>query len=250
MAQNRHNAVIHLGHQNGSVTLWTPNLPHPAVQLLAHLGPVVSVAVDPSSGGRYMSTAGQDGTVKIWDCRNWKGSVREWSARGGSGEVEWSARGSLAVASGGTVNVGTPSTICSMATNRPSLLQVYTAPTIHETFTAKAPPPLYLTHPVPHRPLVSLRFCPFQDILTIGHSNGLSSILVPGSGEPNFDSSEADPFENKKARREREVRGLLEKVCESSYPLSIYSRLVPSFQDTTRHDCPRPRICRLTSAAI
>lgn len=60
-----------------------------------------------------------------------------------------------------------------------------------------------------------MRFCPFQDILTIGHSAGLSSILVPGSGEPNFDSSEADPFENKKARREREVKGLLDKVRRS-----------------------------------
>ena len=30
----------------------------------------------------------------------------------------------------------------------------------------------------------------------------LSSILVPGSGEPNFDSRETDPFKNKKARTE------------------------------------------------
>lgn len=105
MTQNLHNAVIHLGHQNGTVTLWTPNLPHPAVTLLAHLGPVSSVSVDPSQGGRYMATAGRDGTVKVWDCRNWKGAVREWSARGGTAEVEWSARGTLGVASGGTVNV-------------------------------------------------------------------------------------------------------------------------------------------------
>lgn len=76
----------------------------------------------------------------------------------------------------------------------------------------KGLPPLYLTHPIPHRPLTSVRFAPFQDVLTIGHSAGLSSILVPGSGEANFDSSEADPFENKKARREREVKGLLDKV--------------------------------------
>jgi len=92
-------------------------------------------------------------------------------------------------------------------------VQVYTSPTIHNSFTPKVPPPLYLTHPIPHRPLTCLRFAPFQDILTIGHCAGLSSILVPGSGEPNFDSAEADPFENRKARREREVKGLLDKVC-------------------------------------
>ncbi|KAL0959154.1 hypothetical protein HGRIS_014440 [Hohenbuehelia grisea] len=193
MTQNVHNAVIHLGHQNGCVTLWTPNLPHPAVQLLAHMGPVSSVAIDPSTGGRYMATAGQDSTVKVWDCRNWKGAIREWNARGGPAELEWSARGALAVASGGTVNI-------------------YTKPSIHNPLPARTQPPLYLTHPITHRPLTSVRFAPFQDVLTIGHNAGLSSILVPGSGEPNFDSAEADPFENKKSRREREVRGLLDKV--------------------------------------
>ena len=46
----------------------------------------------------------------------------------------------------------------------------------------------------------------------MGHNTGLSSLLVPGSGEPNFDSNEADPFEDKKRRQEREVKGLLDKV--------------------------------------
>lgn len=78
-------------------------------------------------------------------------------------------------------------------------------------------PPLYLTHAVPHRPLTSVRFAPFQDVLTIGHLAGLSSILVPGAGEPNFDSAEADPFENRKARREKEVKALLDKVCSLAY---------------------------------
>ncbi|KAH9949714.1 BING4CT-domain-containing protein [Amylocystis lapponica] len=193
MAQNIHNAVIHLGHQNGTVTLWTPNLPHPAVRLLAHLGPVISASVDPSSAGRYMATAGQDSIVKVWDCRNWKGAVRQWTARGGGAELEWSQKGALAVSSGGSVNV-------------------YTKPAIQTASSAPAPPPLYLTHPVPHRPLASVRFCPFHDVLTVGHAAGLSSILVPGAGEPNFDSAEADPFENRKARREREVKSLLDKI--------------------------------------
>lgn len=76
-----------------------------------------------------------------------------------------------------------------------------------------------MTHPIPHRPLSSIRFCPFQDILTVGHSAGLSSLLVPGAGEPNFDSAEADPFEGRNARREREVRALLDKLAPDTIVL-------------------------------
>ncbi|KAF6746719.1 WD repeat-containing protein 46 [Ephemerocybe angulata] len=203
---NRHNAVVHLGHQNGCVTLWTPNLPKPAVQILSHMGPVTSISVNPSDGGsagsvnmpgRYMATAGRDGKVKIWDCRNWKGVVREWTVRGaGDVELEWSQKGYLGVLSGGSVNVYHP----------PHIVTPYTGS------SSSAAPPLYLSHPIPHKPLQCLRFEPFSDVLAIGHNKGLSSILVPGVGEPQFDSLEADPFENAKARREREVKGLLDKI--------------------------------------
>ncbi|KAH9914178.1 BING4CT-domain-containing protein [Epithele typhae] len=231
MCQNPHNAVIHLGHQNGTVTLWTPNLPHPAVRLLAHLGPVASVSVDPSSGGRYMASAGQDGTVKVWDCRSWKGAVRTWNPRGGSAILEWSQRGALGVATGGSVNV-------------------YMKPAIQNPFPGVVAPPLYLTHPVPHRPLTSVRFCPFQDVLTIGHQAGVSGILVPGVGEPNFDSSEADPFENKKARREREVKGLLDKIQPDAIALDpdFVGSLAPPPKLSTAvdgaHDVPFARLPR------
>ncbi|KAH8096824.1 BING4CT-domain-containing protein [Cristinia sonorae] len=232
MTQNQHNAVIHLGHQNGTVTLWTPNLPHPAVRLLAHLGPVAGVSVDGSTGGRYMATSGKDGVVKIWDCRNWNGAVRTWNARGGSAELEWSQRGALAVGTGGSVNV-------------------YVKPAIQTPFAGTVLPPLYMTHPVPHRPLTSVRFCPFQDILTIGHNDGLSSILVPGAGEPNFDSSEADPFENKRARREREVKGLLDKIQPDMISLDpeFVGSLAPEPKLTTAindtHDIPFARLPRM-----
>lgn len=72
-----------------------------------------------------MTTAGVDGKVKVWDCRNWKGCVREWTprsqgGRGGIGamgtgiEVEWSQKGILGVASGGSVYVSS-STIFLLA---------------------------------------------------------------------------------------------------------------------------------------
>jgi hypothetical protein len=46
----------------------------------------------------------------------------------------------------------------------------------------------------------------------IGHSLGVSSIIVPGSGEPNFDSFEANPYQTNKQLRESTVHSLLEKL--------------------------------------
>lgn len=70
----------------------------------------------------------------------------------------------------------------------------------------------YLSLPLPSLSADRIKFCPFDDVLAVGHSRGISSLLVPGSGEANFDSAEADVFESHTRRREREVRGVLEKI--------------------------------------
>lgn len=70
MRQNPQNAIVHLGHSNGTVTLWSPNMGHPLVKMLTHRGPVRSLAVD--GNGRYMATAGADSQVKVWDLRTYK----------------------------------------------------------------------------------------------------------------------------------------------------------------------------------
>ncbi|KAJ9099239.1 hypothetical protein QFC21_004119 [Naganishia friedmannii] len=192
MAQNRHNAIIHLGHQNGTVTLWSPNLSTPHVKLLAHTGPVQSISIDPSASscGRYMATSGADGRVKVWDNRNWGKTVREFGVRSaGRHEVDWSGRGLLAVSGKGGVSVYRD---------------------LHAPSTK--PPSSYLSLPLPGLAPRSIRFCPYEDILGVGHSAGFSSLLVPGSGIAQYDSGEADVYESYGRRREKEVRGVMEKI--------------------------------------
>lgn len=168
----------------------------PHVKLLAHMGPVQSISVDPSSSscGRYMSTSGADGSVKIWDCRNWGQTVREWNERGhGQREVDWSMKGMLAVSNKGYVNV----------------YRDCHSPSVEGKVS---PPRLYQKLALPSRTPRGVRFVPFEDILGVGHDAGFSSLLVPGSGLAQFDSNEADVYESKTRRREREVRGVLEKI--------------------------------------
>jgi U3 small nucleolar RNA-associated protein 7 len=55
-------------------------------------------------------------------------------------------------------------------------------------------------------------FHPYEDILGFGHSTGFSSILVPGSGELNFDTFVDNPMETTKQEREKEVHAFLDKL--------------------------------------
>ena len=87
-----------------------------------------------------------------------------------------------------------------------------------------------------------LRFCPYEDVLALGHSEGLSTMLVPGCAEPNFDSYVANPYQTAKERREQEVHQLLDKLQPDMIvlnPDSIgsvrCSSLLPKLQGST---CP------------
>ena len=63
MARNPSNAVIFAGHSSGMLTMWTSNMPSPAVALVAHSGLITAVAVTES--GKYATTYGVDETLLL-----------------------------------------------------------------------------------------------------------------------------------------------------------------------------------------
>ena len=186
LRQNPRNAVLHCGHTNGTVTLWTPNMSTFVVKQLCHRGPVQAIAVDVS--GLYMATAGLDGQMKVWDIRNFKDKpLQQYFTPTPATCLDISQKNMLAVGHG-------------------SHVQIWKG-----ALTAKEKSPL-MNHHIPGCAVEQCRFAAFEDVLGVGHTGGFSSILVPGSGEPNFDAMESNVYETKSQRRETEVKRLLEKI--------------------------------------
>ncbi|KAI0850213.1 BING4CT-domain-containing protein [Daldinia vernicosa] len=190
LTQNPYNAVLHAGHQNGTVTLWSPNSPEPLVKLLAHKGPVRSLAVDRE--GRYMVSGGQDCKMAVWDIRMFK-EVNSYFTRQPASSIAISDRGLTAV------GWGTKTTIWKGLYSK------------HAAEQEKVQSP-YMAWGGEGKRIERVRWCPFEDILGLGHDEGFSSIIVPGAGEPNFDALEVNPFETAKQRQETEVKSLLNKL--------------------------------------
>ncbi|KAL4589512.1 hypothetical protein LXL04_002419 [Taraxacum kok-saghyz] len=180
---NPYNSVIASGHSGGTVTMWKPTSAAPLIKILCHRGPVTAVSFHPN--GHLMATSGMDKHIKIWDLRTYK-SLQ--TLPGNAKSLTFSQKGLLAASTGSFTQILEPSSD-SMSYNRYMIHQMAKGYQINK-----------------------ILFRPYEDVLGIGHSMGLSSVLVPGSGEPNFDSWVANPYETVKERREKEVRVLLDKL--------------------------------------
>jgi U3 small nucleolar RNA-associated protein 7 len=182
-----------MGHHNGTVSMWTPNMGQPVVRMLTHKGPLRDVAFDQT--GTYMVTAGADAQVRVWDIRKYS-IMHSYFAAQPPTSIDVSQRGLIAVSWGSRVQIW------------------------KNALAIKANSP-YMNHTVANGAghVRNVRFCPYEDVLGVGHSQGMTSMLVPGAGEPNFDAYVANPFENKRQKQEQEVSKLLDKLPPSMIQL-------------------------------
>lgn len=184
MTQNPWNACLCLGHAKGIVSMWSPNARDPLAKMLCHKAPITAVSVDPT--GMYMSTAASNRELKIWDIRKLEGPLQEYKLVSAPSDLAFSQKKMLAVGHG-------------------NIVEIYRECC---TSTAKRP---YLRHRF-NNPIGNFNFCPFEDVLGVATNRGFTSLLIPGSGEPNIDSLEVNPFQSKAQRREAEVKALLDKI--------------------------------------
>ncbi|KAK4634842.1 putative U3 small nucleolar RNA-associated protein 7 [Fulvia fulva] len=211
--QNPYNAILHVGHQNGTVSLWSPNVTTPLVKMLCHRGPVRSLAVDRE--GRYMVSTGQDMKMAVWDVRNFK-PVHEYFLRQPGSSLAISDTNLTAV------GWGTQTSIWKdlFSKHRSDIEQV------------KVQSP-YMSWGAQGETVERVRWCPYTDTLGIGHNKGFSSIIVPGAGEANYDAMEQNPYENSKQRQEAEVKSLLNKLQPET--ISLDPNFVGNL-DTASHE--------------
>lgn len=190
MEVNPYNSVVAVGHSGGTVSMWKPTSAAPLVKMLCHQGPITALAFH--SNGHLMATAGMERKIKLWDLRKFE--VLQ-TLPGHAVTMDFSQKGLLATATGSFVQV----------LGDLSGSQEYSR---------------YVSHSmVKGYQIKKVSFRPYEDVLGIGHSMGWSSILIPGSGEPNFDTWVANPFETKKERNEKEVHSLLDKLPPESIML-------------------------------
>lgn len=185
LTHNPHNGVLLCSHPNGTISMWSPNSNRPLASMLCHPASVQCTSV--SADGNYIATSGLDKAIRVWDLRNNYQCLKQHNLNHIPGDIHFSQLGQLAVATG-------------------KIVTIYKNACKHGDDIAP-----YLRHNVGHV-VKDVYFCNFEDILGVAHQNGFSSLLVPGSGEPNFDSHESNPFMSKTQQREMEIKMLLDKI--------------------------------------
>lgn len=201
---NPSNGVIHLGSKNGNVTLWAPSQDSFLMKINCHSTSVTNIEIDRS--GNKMITSGLDNCIKIFDIRQTFRPVK---------------------------TIETLEPICATALSQKDVLAVSHGNKVITLKNFENTP--YLEHNTGHY-ISSLNFCNFEDILTVGHQKGISNLVIPGCGDPIYDSLECSPFITKKQRREMEVKKLLDKI---PYDLIAQESIIGGLHKTSKRTIPQ-----------
>ncbi|KAH3732829.1 u3 snornp-associated protein utp7 [Pelomyxa schiedti] len=218
ITQNPTNAVVIVGSSYGRVSMWAPACKMPVMEMKCHQSTVTSASVDQS--GMYLATAGADRIVKLWDLRTDKPLHQYTFFKDKSAcptSLSISQKGLLACAIGHSVVVWQNG--LSEHCDKP-----------------------YLTQDFPKNTVTQVKFAPYEDFLGVTHTGGFFSMVVPGSGEPNFDTLSDNPFQTRKERQDACVRSLMDKIPPTM--ISLNPNFVASYENATvpsHQAIPAPR---------
>ncbi|KAG0439460.1 WD repeat-containing protein 46 [Dictyocoela muelleri] len=230
MTQNKNNAIIFIGNRNGTVTLWAPNCKEKLAKVLCHSSKILSVKIQ----NDLMVTLGLDKKLNIWDCRNLFKPLGTIKMKHNAENMDLSQTNLIALSYKNHVNVLRMPVIGSDNNYVPDIIHNNDDLVESQKFIANDIDCRYLGHTFHPTMVSNLQFWPYEDILTVGYSDGLSNLIVPGAGNPNFDFYEESPFETKKERQEKEVISLLEKI-----PPEMISMNLPYDVEKDIYDLPQ-----------
>jgi U3 small nucleolar RNA-associated protein 7 len=147
--------------------MWSPNVQEPLVKILCHRSAIKSLAI--SHNGLYMITSGLDHLLNIWDLRTYK-QLKSVKLSAGASSVSFSQKNLIAASLRNQVLV-LNNNLIEETCKKPS-------EDIVTTFDEKRH--IYLKNRLNNSSIQNMQFCPFEDVLCIGHGAGITSLLVPG----------------------------------------------------------------------
>ncbi|KAK7194278.1 WD domain, G-beta repeat/BING4CT (NUC141) domain containing protein [Novymonas esmeraldas] len=195
LAVNPSNGVTATCDLRGVVKFWSPTVVDPLLHLKGHRGVIEDIRFHPN--GRFFLTLGGDHKMKVWDCRTLR-TLEEYAVTYAFHTLDIASSGLVALGGGTHVHIW------------------------KDMFTAAKPSAPYMRFGLGYGNIAEqVKFCPFEDVIGVGHSRGFTSLLIPGSGEANPDIYHANPHETERHRKERVVTNLLDKLPPDTISMDI-----------------------------
>lgn len=183
LRQDMQSSLLYAAQSSGSVTCWSPQYKKYVAKICCHKGPVNALAID--KRGTKIITSGSDGTIKIFDTRNYAHELTCYNLPGVS-QLDISQTGFLSVCRNNTMTV----------------FNNFEDPS-HSSVLMRAEFPSVLNESA---------FCPYHDTVVTASHDSIETYIVPGAGFSEYDSFEENACETKKQRIESELKGLMDKL--------------------------------------